>query len=297
MPVGLYDDYDVGNWTNCDPFLKLGYQNDDYEAKISDISFCIMNKGIVWGYFKAYNVVNVDKNDVIPLYSKKLMLYDFAVSARAYAKYGLILINFLINYAKDNGYSIVEIKKVSKYGFFLDFLNRHFKLEEHGNAYYILIDEPKIKPSEKHLSIYDNDNVKIEDIYFLYDLNFSVGKKVARLKLNDKESISVDRTSGKIKFPTNIEIMNDEVILNSHTKSPVLLICEMYNTDRVKNLKINFTNTNPNTFEAYSDDVWYVNKEISSLIDDVEYVSSMIDKGIKHIDSYIIDYDMNCRTI
>lgn len=297
IPVGLYDDYDVGNWTNYDTSLKLGYKDDDYDAKIYDISFCLVDKDDILGYFKAYNVINVDGNDIIPLYSKKLVLYDFAISARAYAKYGLILINFLINYAKNNGYSAVEIKKVSKYSFFLDFLNRHFKLDDCGNEYYFLIDKPKINSSEKHLSIYESDNVKIEDIYFLYDLGFYVGKKVVSLKLNDKEWISVNRTSGKIKFPTNVEILNDEVILNSHTKSVVFLICEMYNLGCVKNLKINFSSAHPNAFEAYADDLLYVNKDIPSLIDDPEYVSKMMQKGINRINPYIIDYDINSRTI
>lgn len=295
--IGGDDAYEVGNWTSYDLLLKLGYKDDDYEARIYDMSFCIKDNGAVIGYFKVYDIINVEKNNIIPLYSKKLVLYDFAISARAYARYGLILINFLINYAKDNGYKAVEIKKVSKFSFFLDFLNRHFKLEERDNHYYILIDKPKIKPSERYLSIFDGENVKIEDVYFLYDLGFSVGKKVIALKLNDKESISVDRASGKIKFPTNVEITNDEVILNSHTKSVVFLVRGMYDIGCVKNLKINFSSAHPNTFEAYADDLLYVNKDIPSLIDNAEYVSEMMQKGIRRINPYIIDYDINSRTI
>lgn len=296
MLVGVCDDFDIGNWTEYDPSLKLGYKVDGYEAKISDMSFCLAENGDALGYIKVYNVINVEKNDIIPPYSKKLVLYDFAVSVKAYAKYGLILINHLINYAKDYGYKAIEIKKVKKYGFFLDFLNRHFKLKEYNDKYYILIDKPKIKPSEKHLLIYDDDNITIENLYFLYDQGFSIGKKVAKLKLTDKELISVDRTSGKIKFPTNVEILNDEVVLNSHTKSVVSLIYEMYYTNRVKNIKINFSAQNPTLFEAYAGDELYVNREISALIDDIEYVSSVMQKGIIHITPYIIDYDMNDRT-
>lgn len=295
--IGGDDAYEVGNWTSYDPLLKLGYKVDDYEARIYDMSFCIKDNGAVIGYFKVYDIIIVDENDVLPLYSKKLVLYDFAISARAYTKYGLILINFLINYAKDNGYKAIEIKKVSKFGFFLDFLNRHFKLEECGDKYYFLIDKPKIKPVERHLLIYEGDNVKIEDVYFLYDLGFSVGKKVIALKLNDKESISVDRASGKIKFPTNAEITGDEVILNSHTKSVVFLVRGMYDIGCVKKLKINFSSDHPNVFEAYVGEELYVNKDIRTLIGDKQYVSNMMQKGIRRINPCIIDYDLNGRII
>lgn len=50
-------------------------------------------------------------------------------------------------------------------------------------------------------------------------------------------------------------------------------------------------------FEAYTDDVLYVNKDILTLIDDVEYVSNMMHKGINSINPCIINYDMNDRTI
>lgn len=291
--VGIDETYEVGDWTSDDPFLKLGYKDDDYEAKISDTSFCIKDNGYVIGYFKAYNVVNVDENDIIPPCSKKLALYDFAISAKAYAKYGLILINFLINFAKNNGYKAVEIKKISKYKFFLDFLNRHFKLKERGGACYILIDKPKIKSSEKHLLIYESDNVKIEDIYFLYDLGFSVGKKTIKLKLDDKESISIDRTNGKIKPPTNVELLNDGLILNANTRGIIHLICGMYNGSNIKKLKINFSSAHPNVFEAYAGDVLYINKDIPTLRKESEYVSNMMAKGIKRISPCIIDYDIN----
>lgn len=295
-PFEEYDEWEVGNWADY-PTLKLCYKIDDYKSKMPDISFWVKDDGVVWGYFKASDVVNISQNDITPLYSKKIVLYDFAVFAKSYAKYGLILINFLINYAKNNGYKAIEIKKISKFDFFLNFVNRHFKLEEFDDSNYILIDKPKIIPAEKHLSIYDSDNVKIEDIYFLYDLGFSVGKKVARLKLNDKESISVDRTSGKIQVPTNIEIMKDEVIFNSCTKSIICLICGMYYTNNVEKLKINFSNENPDVFEAYSGDLLYVNRDVSVLMNDIEYVSNMMNKGIKRIYQYIINYDMNDRTI
>lgn len=293
--VGVCDMYEVGNWTNCYSFIKLGYKNDNHDSKITDVAFYIKSDEIL-GYFMAYSVVNVVDSDILPIYSKKLVLYDFAISARAYAKYGLALINFLIRYAQKNGYKAIEIEKISEYSFFLGFLSRHFKLKELDDVCFILIDAPKIKLSEKYLSIYAKDNVTIEDIYFLYDLKFSVGKTRIARRLNDRESISVDRVSGKIKFPTNVELINDEVMLNSHTKSIVYLVCEAYRTNKVKKLKIDYSIENLNTFEVFVDDVLYVNKTIPTLIADIEYVTCMRDKGITRINPCIIDYDMNARS-
>lgn len=294
-PTGVCDAYEVGNWTDYYSSIKLGYKVDDYESKIFDTSFCIKDNGVIVGYFLAYNVVNVDEKSALPLYSRKLVLYDFAISARGYAKYGLILINFLINYAKNNGYKAVEIKKIDKYGFFLDFLRRHFKLKEFDDVCYVMIDQPKIKSAEKYLVIYDNDNVNIDDLYFLHDLKFSVGKRGIKLKLNENECISIDRASGKIAFPSNVEIVRDDVVLNSHTRSIVYLICTAYNENRIENLKIDYSANDPNVFEIYVDDTLYVNKSIPALIENDEYVLAMMKKGIKRIEPCVVNYDINSR--
>lgn len=294
-PTGVCDAYEVGNWTDYYSFIKLGYKVDDYTSKIFDTSFCIKDNGVILGYFLAYNVVNVDEKNALPLYSRKLVLYDFAISARAYAKYGLILINFLMNYAKNNGYKAVEIKKINKYDFFFDFLRRHFKLKEFDDVCYVMIDKPQIKSSQKYLVIYDNDNIKIDDLYFLHDLKFSVGKKIIKLKLKENEYITIDRASGKIAFPANVEVVRDDVVLNSYTRNIVYLICSQYDENRIENLQIDYSATNPNVFEVYAGEKLYVNKSIAMLIDNAEYVLAMIKKGIKRIQPCVIDYDMNSQ--
>ena len=294
-PTGVCDAYEVGNWTDYYSFIKLGYKVDDYTSKIFDTSFCIKDNGVILGYFLSYNVVNLDEKSTLPLYSHKLVLYDFAISARACAKYGLILINFLINYAKNNGYKAVKIKKIDKYGFFLDFLRRHFKLKEFDDVCYVMIDKPKIKSSQKHLVIYNNDNVKIDDLYFLHDLKFSVGEKIIKLKLKENEYITINRASGKIAFPANVEVVHDNVVLNSHTRSIVYLICTQYDENRIENLQIDYSATNPNVFEIYAGDKLYVNKSIPTLIENVEYVLTMIKKGIKRMEPCVINYDMNSQ--
>lgn len=294
--VGVCDVYEIGNWTDCYPSIKLGFKRDDYRAKYSDLSFYLKENDDIIGYFTAQNVINLNGQDLIPLYSKKLELCDFAVSQRAYAKYGMILLDFLLNYAKNNGYNAVVIKKQQNFPFFLEFVNRHYNLKEFDGYCYVIIDNPKIKQAEKHLTIYQTDKISLEDIYFLYDLKFSVGKNLIKLKLNANEFISVDRKTGIITFPSNVNLNNDNVVLNSCTKNIVYLVCEDYNNNQVQNLTVDFSVAHPNVFQAYKDDTLYVNKTISDLTNDVEYLFSVADKGVKFIFPYLIDYNMNDRS-
>ncbi len=294
--VDVCDIYEVGNWTNCYPSVKLGFKLDDYDAKYSDLSFCLKENDNIIGYFIARNVINLNKQDGIPLYCKKLELCDFAVSERAYAKYGLILLDYLLNYAKNNGYKAVVVKKQPNFPFFFDFINRHYRFKEFDGSYYAIIDNPKTKQSEKHLTLYETDKISLENIYFLYDLKFSVCKNLIKLKLSTDEFISVNRKTGIIAFPSNVNLSKDNVVLNSCTKNIVYLVCEDYNNNQVQNLTVDFSASNPNIFQAYKNDTLYVNKTMSDLANDVEYLFSVADKGIKSIFPYIIDYNMNDRS-
>lgn len=289
--VGVCDIYEVGNWVNCYPWIKLGYKLEGYQEKYSDIAFSINVRGSILGYFMVYRLINVEGDGVIPLYGKKLVLCDFAVSARAYAKYGLKLINYLIDYATKNGYSAIEVKKNGN-AFFLDFISRHYKLLETSDSLYFIIDKPKITQAQKHLRIYGGDSVKIEDVYFLYSLKFAVRKTVISLKLADNEYISVDRASGRVKLPSNVKISKDEVVLNSVTRSIIYLLCKM-NKSKQKNMFVEYSLATPNEFELYEGDTVYVNKDVPQLAGDIQYVLGMMDRGVKSICSYIIDYDMN----
>ena len=290
--VNVCDIYEVGNWASCYPWIRLGYKVEDYTSKYSDIMYCIKNKFGIFGYFLVYNIINVNKDDIIPLYNKKLVLYDFAIDSRAYAKYGLMLMNYLIKYAKNNGYKAIEIKKIDKYNFFFKFMNRHYKLKEFNGSYYIIIDNPKIKLSQKYLHIYEKDNVRINDLYFLYDMNFKVLKTIAKYKLNEKEAIVIDRLSGKINFPSHINI-NKEVTLNLYSRSLIYFVYEMYKYNQIKDISVNYDN---DIFEIIVGDTIYINKDSQVIMNDLKYALAMKDKGVKYIYSYIIEYNMNDRS-
>lgn len=293
-PAGVCDIYDIGNWTDSYSWIKLGYKDKDYDSKYSDIAFYVTKNKDIVGYYMAYNIVNLNKDDIIPLYRKKLVLYDFAISDRAYSKFGKILINHMIEYARKNGYYAIEVKK-NECEFFFDFLNRHYKVVEDNENVYLIINDSIIKLKEKHLQLYENDKVELEDLYFLYDLRFTISKTKAKLKINNNETIIVNRLTGIITFPSNVITIKDEVILNSQTRNIIHLIYEMYITNRITRVNINYSISNPNEFEVYVGNDIYVNKKVEFLAKNLDYIIELLDKKIEFVYPYLIGYDMNER--
>lgn len=295
-PIGVCDIYEVGNWPSTYSFIKLGYELDKCDLKYSDIGFLIRDKAGISGYAIHKNAVIVDGQDALPIYSKKMVLCDFAISARAYAKYGKILIDHMINYARQNGYVAIEIKKEIKYSFFLDFLVRRYNVKEIEDSLYIFIKNPKIKTADKHLRLYDGESIEIEDIHFLRYVNFTVRKTVASFSLSDGEKITVDRKSGSVKFPQGVQVAGDGVELNDQTRGLISLIKELYKGDNAKGLTVSYK-AEDKQYEVLCGDVLYVNKPQSEIEDDLKYVLDKIDRGIDTICSIFVEYDMNDNSV
>lgn len=291
--VGVCDFNNIGHWVDSYPTIKLGYYNESYKGKYSDIAYCIKNEKGIFGYFICHNIVNVEENSIIPLYSRKLVLEDMAIDDNAFVKFGIMLVDYLLKYATSNGYKAVEIKKINKNQFFVDFLLQHYKLKEYNDYLYFIIDNPIVVESEKYLMIYENDKIKIDDLYFLKSIGSEVLQDRVILNLTNNDKIIVDRTTGVIKFPKNVKILNDEVILNNFTRNIVHMIWKMYETCEVKNIEIDYKAENPIFYEIYEGNILYVNKSLQTLFDDIRYVLKMMSKGIEKIYPYLVFYDMN----
>lgn len=290
--VGVCDFYEVGNWTEYYSDIRLGYKTFDHQTLYSDICFYIKDEDNIFGYFLSYNIVNIHLDDIIPIYSRKLVLYDFAIYAKAYIKLGIKLMDYAIKYAQKNGHKAIEIKVQDNYHTFFSFLKKHYKIHEFNNSYYIMIDS-EINNSLQFDII---DDIAIEDLYYLYELNFEFFKNSLDCKLNEIESISIDRTTKIINFPSNVQERKDKVQLNHNTLDLIHLVYEMYQSKKIEKLYIDYSLDNPNAFEVYCNNVVYVNKDISTLKKDKQYILDLINKGIKYIHSYIINYDMNARS-
>lgn len=294
-PASLDEEYEIGGWASSYNWIKIGYEYEKYQSRYSDINYVIVNNYVIFGYFLANQKINTGNNSNIPLYSKELIIYDFVVDTKAYSKYSKMLIDFMIKYAKHNGYSVISFYKSDKYSEFNKFINRYYDVKQLDDKYYLFIDNPRIRNYQKHLPIYENDKIKIEDLYFLYDFDFDILKTKCRFKLNDNEEISIDRKTGIITFPSNVEVTN-EVVLNDYTKTLVYIIKGMYYANDIKNVVINYDINNPNYYEANIDGLLYVSKELNDIRNDNDYINYLINKGYDKVVPNQLRYDMNCRS-
>ena len=130
---------------------------------------------------------------------------------------------------------------------FNDFINRYYKTTETEDKIYLMIENPRIRSCQKYLTIYENDKVQLEDLYFLYDLNFNILKTKCVLKLTDNEEIVINRLTGVISFPEYVKINKDKIILNHYTKALVYLIVSMNCANDKKPITIEILNTRVDT--------------------------------------------------
>lgn len=292
-PASLGEEYCVGNWISSYSGIKFGYEVSSYDTKYSDIIYVMtINKSIV-GYFMAYKEINIGNNPNLPLYSKELIIYDLVVLVRAYAKYSKILIDHLISYANYNGYKAISFNKIEKYNFFNEFLKRHYNVEEKNEKFYIFNENPRIRSCQKHLVIYENDKVSLEDLYCLYDMDFDIHKTKCSMKLNNNENIVLDRSTGVITFPSNVNIKMDNVLFNNKTRGLVNVVLSMYDTGKIEEVDVYYDVTDPHYYEAYIGGLLHISKTIQEIRSDTLYVNNLIAKGIDKVMLDYLGYDMN----
>lgn len=294
-PASLDEEYEIGGWASSYDWIKIGYEYEKYQSRYSDINYVIVNKYGIFGYFLANQKINTGNNSNIPLYSKELIICDFVVDTKAYSKYSKMLIDFMNKYAKYNGYSVISFYKSDKYSEFNKFINRYYDFKQLDDKYYLFIDNPRIRTYQKHLTIYENENIRIEDLYFLYDFDFDILKTKCRFKFNDNEEISIDRKTGIITFPSNVYVTN-EVVLNEYTKTLIYIIKGMYYINEVKKVFINYDINNPNYYEANIDGLLYVSKELNDIRNDNDYIKYLINNGYDKVVPNQLRYDMNNRS-
>lgn len=292
-PASLGEEYEIGGWKTTYPWVKMGYEFKNYNPKYFDVAYVMLLKGEIVGYFIAYTEVNLKDNNILPLYRKELILYDFVVDVRAYSKYTKLLINSLIKYAEYNGYFVVSLYKLEEYKLFNNFIKRYYDVKENENKLYFVIKNPRISCCKKHLIGYEKDRISFENLNFLYDLNFNILKTKCTLKLNEFEKIVVDRITGLIKFPSKIKLSKDMVILNTDTRTLIHLIISHYHMNNVDNITIYYDINNPTYFEADVDGLLYVSKDLKDIRDNQEYINSLISRGYDRLVPNYLRYDMN----
>ena len=292
-PLRVCEEYEVGDWINYYDWIKLGYRYLPRAQKYFDIIYVMSINKCKVGYFMAYTLINVGNNMNIPLYGKELILYDFAMDMRAYVKYSKILIDYMIKYANYNGYNAISFIKEDNHQTFNDFMKKHYNVKEIGNKFYLFIENPRIRSCQKHLKLYEQDNVGIENLYFLYDLKFNICKSKCYIKLQNNESIVVDRKTGLVTFPANVTIKKDNVILNSTTRNIIELVLRGYHNNKIKRVDVYFDINDSIYYEVYIDNQLYISKDYKELLTDNDYKNKLIERGFSSVVTNGFKYDMN----
>lgn len=291
-PATLHEEYDIGNWTTYYDWIKLGYEYSEYESLYSDIMYVMTINGSLIGYFLAYNSINIGDNPNIPLYNKEMVVYDLVVDVRAYAKYTKILIDYIIKYSNYNGYKAVVFYKVDKCNKFTNFLNKNYYVTEIEKKLYLYNENPRIRTCQKYLTIYKEDKLSLEDLYFLYDLRFDVLKTKCKFSFNEYQ-IVVDRLTGIIEFPSNVKVINDTVRLNNKTKDIIDILITMFDGNNVKDIIVDYDSNNPYYYEAIVDGLLHVSKTFKEIENDKEYINELKSRGYKEVLPSSLRYDMN----
>ena len=295
-PASLDEEYEIGGWASSCPWIRVGYEYDGYRKKYSDITYVILLNDEIIGYFMAHSEINTGKDMNLPLYSNELILHDFAVDTRAYAKYSKILIDYIIRYAEYNGYRAVTLIGVEKYKEFVNFIGRHYKITEADGKIYLPIESPKINGSQRHLTVYEGDRIGLEHLYFLYDLSFDISRTECKRKLNDKYVISIDRSTGAITFPEYVRLTKDAPVLNDSTAALIYLVVSTYIMEGVKPVTVDYDSRTPDRYEAVADGLLYVSKSLNELRADSRYISELIERGYTRAVPSSLKYDMNDRS-
>lgn len=282
--IGVCELEEIGDWVEYYSFIKLGYKLPISQIKYSDVICSLKCKKTIVGYFMLDSLIS-EVNE------RKLMLYEFCVTRRKYSNDGKVLINYMVEFATKNGYQSIEIQKVERYSFFLNFIKRHYKYKEDEKSIYLLINNPHICSSMKYINHYKDDLISISDLYYLYDLNFNILRNTCKLKLRNNEYIIIDRKTLKVSFPSFVKLNKDEVIYDESIKGLIHLV---FNYE--KEITIDFDKNNPFEFVAYIDKDVYNSKSLQKLNSDIDYLFDLLEKGYNNIYSYAIDYDVNGRS-
>lgn len=278
-PTYVSEDYKIGNWMEIYPSIEMSY-NVEREMFYSDIIYVMTYNKTIIGYFMAYREISNE--------GKTMVVYDFAIDRKEYSEYAKILVDYIINYANYNGYKTISIRKLVIKNRFIDFIKTNYETHETNDFVVIVNKNPRVKSCQKYLYTQNYDKVSLEDLYFLYDLKFDILSKKCILEL-PQGSIVVDRTTGIIKFPENVCVIDGVIILNEQTRWLIHLVIYNYHINNYEKLFIDNNN-------VFSEENTYTVRDINEVISDINYVVRLYKNGISNVISYSLKYYINERS-
>ncbi len=238
-PAGVCDEYELGKWYTYKIRKSLCYSHDkNYSILYADTVYKMKKFDHLIGYFIVKRLFSFS----LPFLAsgdRIIKLLDFAVISPDYKDDAKVLLTYLTNYAKKQGCGAIEIGTKESFPSFYKFVKEHFLTKKFDKKLYILVQNPKMIASEKFFRPLEEDNISIQDLSFLYNLNFTLNKKTCTLKLNESEKIVVDRKSKKVTLPTIVKNSLQPIILDNNSKQLIYYIIKCYQIGEVDNIIIN----------------------------------------------------------
>ena len=185
------------------------------------------------------------------------------------------------------------IRLQTAYSVIWHFMKRHYNVKEIDDKLYLFIENPRIRTCQKYLTIFEEDKLSIEDLYFLYDLNFTICKGKCYLILSNNEKIEVDRKTGIILFPSNVIIKKDNVVINNVTRNIIELILRKYQLNKLEEIIVDFDINEKFYYEVFMDDLLHVSKEFNEVRNDSNYIQKLIERGYDKVVPNELKYNMN----
>ena len=290
-PAGVCDEYELCDWYTYKIRKSLCYSHDkNYSVLYADTVYKMKKFDELIGYFIVKRLFSFS----LPFLTsgdRIIKLIEFAIISHDYKDDAKVLLTYLVNYAKKQGCGAIEIETKENFPSFYKFVKEHFLTKKFDKKLYILIENPKVIASEKFFRPLKEDNISIEDLSFLYNLNFTLTKKSCTLKINDNEKIVVDRRSKKITLPSIVKNSLQPIILDNNSKQLIYYIIKSYQINEVYDIIIN-EQTNSLGIYAQSNDSAIVFKSSNEVFADKQLAGELESKTeLKYIIPTHFSYD------
>ncbi len=282
------DDLEVGEWNKYYENLKFVYCLGDENAQT--LTYIMRENGIIIGYFLVEQFVCEKSTLFYEKYDKKIVLNDFGIYVKRSRNRAKLLINYLLTLAKSYCAKVVEIKKVEGFEHFYKFLKTDLCAQEDSENYYLVVKEPKTFPYSSVLKVFEGDTISIENLYFLYGLNFKIYKTKCVFE-NANLKIEVDRKSSLITIYNDICSLHNQLVLTNETRDLIYLLCKESQTKSVDGFYIDVNRHFFMNSVTYQSNTLILCNDVSYVANYYAFLNKTYLSGFDYIFAIKIDFD------
>lgn len=237
-------------------YIKRKYDNNS--LKHGKYVGLYKNKKDKLGYFYISLTISTKPIFKYPSYTRYAELLEFGFINNDLEAINFLL-DYLIEYAANNGSYFIKIKTKEKaFSQFYELLRKHKHYEDENYIYL------EFKPIEynfaKYLNSYENDKLSIKELYRLNSIGFQIEKEICKYKLHNNDFIIVDRKTRKVSYPKKvINLTSKYSKLNQNSFNLIHIIINIDNNHENKVIDVNYK------LEKYEFDFVKVDNELWTL--------------------------------